>query len=149
MITVAVEPFSVVEDNKHLTELSWDEVGFGDDDHKLDVNWELYRHMEDNNGLVTVVARNDREVVGYSIFIVVNRPHAKGAIVVENDALYLKKECRGFGGKRLIKECHRILGELYPKALVLWHVTKHKDFSSLLTHLGCEKLETVYGLKVG
>jgi hypothetical protein len=150
MIKIDIEPFSIVEDNKQLIEQHWDEVVADKSVRQLDVDWEMFRAMEDMGRLVTIVAREDGEVAGYAVFIIQRHFHAKQTVCAHNDALFLRKESRkGRAGIMLIKESRQILERLLGKVLIMWHVKPHVDFSPILTKLGYYKHETIYALSVG
>ena len=150
MITVSIEPFKVVEDNQHLIAEHWNEVASKDGGRQLNVDWDTFNLYEKTNHLVTIVARDDGEVVGYAVFIIMKQLHAMDYLMAHNDALFLKKEHRkGRAGIMLIKESNKILGELFPGILVAWHVKPHMDFSPILIKLGYSKLDTIYAIKAG
>lgn len=150
MIKIDIEPFAVVEANKHLIEQHWDEVVADKSTRKLDVDWEMFNAMEGLGRLVTIVAREDGEVAGYAVFIIQRHFHAKQTVCAHNDALFLRKESRkGRVGIMLIKESQNILQRLLGKVLVMWHVKPNIDFSPILMKIGYYKHETIYAMSVG
>jgi hypothetical protein len=150
MITISVEPFSVVEQNKALIEEHWNEVVADKSDRKLDINWESFHAFDRIGRLITIVAREDGEVAGYAVFMIQPHFHAKQTICAHNDALFLRKESRkGRAGIMLIKESKNILENLLGKVLIMWHVKPHVDFSNILLKLGYYKHETIYALSAG
>lgn len=151
MINVKIEPFSVVKENFYLVQEHWDEVVKHDGTQReLNVDWEMLDLFEQANRLITVIARENEKVVGYATFIIQKHFHAKDSLCAHTDAIFLKKEHRkGRAGILLIKESHRILGELYPNVIVMWHVTALRDFGGLLLKLGYKKFETIYAIRAG
>ena len=151
MINVKIEPFSVVKENQHLIKEHWDEVAEYDSfNRELNVDWEMLDLFDQAGRLITIVARENNAVVGYGTFIIQSHFHAKDALCAHNDSLFLKKESRkGRAGILLIKESQKILGDLYPNVIVMWHVTVLRDFSSLLLKLGYKKFETIYAIRAG
>lgn len=150
MILIHAENFAVVEQNQHLIDEHWEEVASKDGGRQLNIDWDMFRLLEKIGNLVTIVAREDGEVVGYAVFVISKQLHAKDMLIAENDALFLKKEHRkGRAGIILIKESQRILGEMYKNIMVAWHVKPKLDFSNILIKLGYGKLDTIYGIKAG
>ena len=151
MISVKIEPFSVVKENKNLIKEHWDEVAqFDDLKRELDVDWDMLDLFDQAGRLITLVARENEKVVGYGTFIIQNHFHAKNALCAHNDSLFLAKNSRkGRAGIVFIKEAHKILGKLYPNVIVMWHVTVLRDFGNLLMKLGYKKFETIYALRAG
>lgn len=150
MITVSREPFSVVEDNKHLIEEHWNEVSAGKSARKLEPDWDTFHLCDQNGHLVTVVARDNGEVAGYAVFMIHNDMHAKSTLCAHNDALFLRKESRkGRAGTLLIKESKRILEEIYGRIMIFWHVKPDVDFSGILDRLGYVQFETIYAVLAG
>ena len=149
MIRIHVEPFQVIYENQHLLEEHWDEVATKDNGRSLKVDWDSFFLFEKMGKLVTIVAREEDEVIGYAVFIVMNQLHAFDSMAAHNDALFIKKEYRGSkAGYKLIKESERILGEVYPNILMLWHVKPALDFSPLLKKLGYSEVDIIYGKNI-
>lgn len=151
MISVKIEPFSVVKDNFYLVVEHWDEVVKHDGTQReLNVDWDLLDLFDKAGRLITVIARENEKVVGYATFIIQHHFHAKESLCAHTDAIFLKKEHRkGRAGLILIKKAQEFLAELYPNIIVMWHVTALRDFGGLLLKLGYKKFETIYALRAG
>jgi len=151
MISVKIEPFSVIKENKHLTQEHWDEIAQEDElNREFDIDWDMLDLFDQAGKMITVVARENEQVVGYGTFIIQNHFHAKNALCAHNDSLFLTKESRkGRAGIVFIKESYKLLGQLYPNIIVMWHVTALRDFGSILLKLGYKKFETIYALRAG
>lgn len=150
MITIRVEPFKIIQENQHLIEEHWEEVATKTSGRTLKVDWDSFFLFEKLNKLITIVAREDDEVIGYAVFIVMNQLHAVDSMAAHNDALFIKKSHRkGKAGFKLIQESEKILGTLFPNILLLWHVKPALDFSPLLKRLGYSEIDVIYGKNVG
>lgn len=150
MISVKREPFSVVEENQHIISEHWDEIVTDKSGRALDVDWEAFRSMESAGMLCTIIAREDRDVIGYAVFILHRHLHAKATMCAHNDALFLRADHRkGRAGIALIKESEKILSEIAGNVLVFWHVKPSRDFGGLLERIGYKKYETLYARNIG
>jgi hypothetical protein len=151
MISVKIEPFSVFKENKHLNDEHWNEVAEYDGfNRELDIDFDLFDLFDKAGNLLTIIARENEQVVGYALFIIQKDFHAKNTLCAHNDLIFLsKKNRKGRAGVFFIKECINILGELFPNIFVRWHVTALKDFGNVLTKLGCKKFETIYAIRAG
>lgn len=68
------------------------------------VNFDLYKTMEEQGLCALFVAYNDIKVVGYLVVYVVETPHIKGYLQALSDALYVDNEARKHGAaNKLIK----------------------------------------------
>lgn len=148
MISVKEESFSVVKENMSLIEDHWSEVAIDGSGRQLDVDWAAFDALNEIGKLVTIVARENNEVVGYAVFATLPHLHAKGTLVASNDALFLSKKARkGRAGIVLVKESKRILAEKFGDVMVMWHVKPRVDFSPILLRDGYRKHETIYSCR--
>ena len=142
MTTFALEPFRVVEENKHLIEEHWKEVVR--DNRKLDPHWEFFRSCEKMGLLRTYVARDKGEVVGYAVFALHPHLHSRYLMSAHNDAVFLSKEKRACGvGFRMLKWC---TDDLVAEGMgcIYWHVKTWLDFGPALEKLGYSLAEKGY-----
>lgn len=148
MLTIKPEPFSVVEQNQHLIVEHWDEVAtteYG----KMDIDWETFNLLDSINKILTIVARYDDEVIGYAIFLIHNHLHAKETLLIDCDAVFMKKSYRKTGlGVDLIEKSQEIISQKFGQCTILWHVKPHVDFSHRLEKIGYKKYETIYSLRI-
>jgi hypothetical protein len=151
MISVKIEPFSVFKENISLQKEQWDEIALNDwAKRQMDVDYDLFELFEKAGQLATIIARENEKVVGYALFIIQKDFHAKNTLCAHSDLIFLSKEHRkGRAGVVFIKECMKILGDLFPNIFVRWHVTEMRDFGKVLTKLGCKKFETIYAIRAG
>ena len=94
---------------------------------------------------MTITARDEGKLVGYSIFFITNHLHYKSTVYANNDLLYLHPDYRkGSLGIKFIKA-----SEIYLKnrgvAKILWHIKFNKDFRILLHRMGYVDEEVIVG----
>lgn len=75
-----------------------------------DIDFDYYLQASDANMCVAIVAINDeKEIVGYSVFLIGNAPNHKSIIEANNTAIWVKKEYRGRLSVQLVREAEKIL----------------------------------------
>jgi Acetyltransferase (GNAT) family len=146
MITIKEENFNVVEENKHLVQEHWDEIV--KDKRDLDVNWEFFRNLENLKSLVTIVARENDEVIGYAVFVLQYHLHSRKVLTAHNDAVFVKKNKRFRAGALILKMSEEILNKR-GATMIFWHVKPSVDFGKTLIKLGYNLHETIYIKHVG
>lgn len=146
MIQVVEEKFSVVEENQHLISEHWAEVVR--DSRPLNIFWDFFRKTEDIGGLVTIVARDDEEVVGYAVFILQYHLHSKLILTGHNDAIFVRKDRRTRAGAKLLTAIEPILKN-HGVNMVFMHVKPSVDFSPALKKLGFNYHESIWIKNIG
>ena len=130
-----------------LQQLHWDEVVR--DDRELEVDWETFFKLESLGKLITLLALEHSDVVGYAVFIVVKHPHSMKTIIAQNDVVFIRKDKRNGGvGYRFLKFCD---DELRRSGIdmVTWHIKPATDFSPVVLKLGYHLHETIYAKHLG
>ena len=83
----------VVTQLQALAEREYAEVGQKDLD-ALNVDWARYRELDAAGKIATFIARRDRVIVGYAVFVVQTHIHYRNALVAANSAVYVAPEAR-------------------------------------------------------
>lgn len=133
---------------KALLQAHWEEVALHREEIKLNPDFSRYQQAEIRNALVVITARQGTELVGYSVFLLHRHLHYKDCLVASNDVIYLKPECRGVVGARLIKRSEEILKSLKVQKVV-WHIKPRNDWSSVLSRLGYDQEEIIMAKVLG
>lgn len=131
-----------------MLQAHWKEVALHRDTITLDPDYRRYAQAEAGRALVIMTARREEEVVGYSVFFLYHHLHYKECLVASNDVIYLKPECRGLVGARLIERSESELKSLGVHK-VIWHIKPKNDWSSVLLRKGYEQEEIIMGKVLG
>jgi GNAT superfamily N-acetyltransferase len=146
MVTYQVETYDqVVPDIKELIKLHYDEVALHKESIPLDPDWARYKVLEDNGMLFIATARDQSQLVGYSVFFVTRHMHYNSTLMASNDILYLHPDYRqGMSGIKLIKFSE---SELKKRNItkVLWHIKFQKDFRKILYRMGYVDEDAIVG----
>lgn len=135
-------PPDVFDEISTLLQAHKDELCTFGEDVILDPDWVNYKRLADAGILQVVFARNeDRELVGYTVNIMIRHLHYNFIIAV-NDILYFKPEYRGHG-IRLIKFTERCLKARGVNIYSL-SIKPHLDFSPVVERFGYQLLESNY-----
>ena len=118
-----------------LFEEHYEEIARNKQVMKLKPDEQAYRNMEQMRQIFIFSARQDDELIGYSVNFVLNHPHYADLKLAQNDLLFIKKEFRGSrAGLRLIKETEIHATSLGCKLNVMARQRKH--------HFSCYLAET-------
>jgi GNAT superfamily N-acetyltransferase len=146
-ITINQERYSDVLAREFVPLLNWhwQEIANDKDRIPLDVNFEAYKKLDSEGKIVILTARDDKRLIGYSIFFLVRSPHYKGTLVGMNDVLYLDPEYRrGSAGSRLIAESERVMREM-GVVKITWHVKLVNGLQRILEAKGYKVDEIMMG----
>jgi len=128
----------------NLLKLQWDEIGR---DFDLNINWSSYFNFENMGILRIFTVRKDKELIGYSSYIISPHMHHMEILVASQDSIFILPEHRAenIAGKFIdfledILKCEGV-------DHVTMAVKDKRDYSVLLTRRNYEPEETVY-LKV-
>ena len=114
----------------------------------IEPDFNIYRKMEDMGILRIFTARENGEIVGYSVFFVSASIHHKSKLQAAQDLLFLRPDYRrGFTAYRFIKWCDDQLRADGVKS-IFQYVNVKSDFGSLLERMGYNKFETLYVRRV-
>lgn len=132
----------LIEELKPLVRRHYEEVAL----HKtipLDPDWSRYTLLAKADALLVVGARDQGQLVGYSVFYISSMMHYKSTNSASSDVIYLAPEHRtGFAGIKLIKASEDALRN---KGItkVFWHVKVIKDFRKILYRIGYQDEDLV------
>ena len=104
-------------------------------------DWNVYRKLSRIGKLIVITARQENEIVGYTINIIQRHMHYPFLYGV-NDILYMEPELRGHG-IRLIKFTEKTLKEKGVSFFSL-SIKPHVDFRKVVEKLGYNLLEYQY-----
>ena len=128
-----------------LYKLHWEEVANYKDKVFLEVDFELINSLDDKGRLISIVAEEDGDIIGYAMFIISTHLHYKSLVTAANDVLFLREDKRKSGvGLKLINESLRIVKEK-GATKVTFHIKPNHDFSPLLKRMGFLHEELIYG----
>ena len=146
MLTITVETVALMwDDMQSLLVEHWAEVAHDKDEIKLEPDRSRYEAMERDGKLLAIAAREDGQLIGYSVFFMTHHIHYKHSLLGINDVLFVTKEHRGTrAGLMLIRESEKQLKE-FGVIKAVWHVKPSNDWSEVLIRGGYKTLETCYG----
>lgn len=111
-----------------------------------DVN--KYLAMQDAGIVVTLLARKEDQLVGYSITFITKHLHYKHLVYAQNDVLFVDRSHRkGRVGIRLIKETEKICAEKGAKQIV-WHAKPDTPLDMLMPALGYNTQDVMYSKEI-
>ena len=133
----------------NLWEMHWKEVCQDRDRIQLDVDLEAYDALEKAGILHLVVARSNRELIGYHISLVNTHAHFRNSLYAFTDAFYIAPNHRkGFTGVHLLQEVEKSL-----KARGVVKMTgaapMHSNIGKLFEYLGWTEVERTYTKYIG
>lgn len=103
-----------------------------------------YTAMEAAGCLLSLVAYDDDEVVGYSVNIISPHLHYADLICAHNDVLFVAKPKRESAlGMKLIRDTERAC-KARGAHLMLWHAKENTTLSRILPRMGCNTQEIIY-----
>ncbi len=137
MPDIRIETFDqVIDEIKPLLAMHWHEIASFKDDIHFAPDYARYKDIEEKGGLVILTAREGKELVGYSIFFLLQHPHYSTTTFAMNDILFVRPDKRGgTTGYRLIKESENAMKILGAKK-ISWHIKPAFDFSPALEKMG-------------
>jgi GNAT superfamily N-acetyltransferase len=148
-VTVREETFAECWDDaqvlfvQHFREISTHQ------DIPLSINRAFYEGAAEIGRLVIVVARDDRQLVGYAVFYVAPHPHYDGCLTAVQDVFYVDPARRGGSiGWRILGYSEEIL-RLRGVQVVHHHVKlAHPMLGRLLERKGYAPVETLYSRRL-
>ena len=157
MITIQRERFAAVMDElPPLLEDHWREVALHQETVPLKPDFKRYVAGCESGRVLTLTARDDGHLIGYSIFLLSVHLHYSTCLVATNDVLFLAKSYRSgtTAGIRLIRESEAEIerecaGRGAASVRVLWHVKPKNDWSPILKRMGYEQEEIIMGKLLG
>ena len=144
MITYQTEAYSdCIEELKQLYPAHYEELSVTKSV-PLEPNYEVYKNIETAGILKVVTCRNDKELIGYILFIVTPHLHYKSCITAVEDIYFVKKDYRrGRTGIKLFQFAEKYLKEQGVHR-VIYGTKVHLDNSKLFEYLGYSFFEKLY-----
>lgn len=109
----------------------WKEVARNKSLMVLDPDWEKYQALDDSGVLLTLAARRQGRLVGYSVTIIGQHLHYRGLTVATNDVIYLSPGARSMTGFRLVSETEQHAA-IRGAELFSWHAKPGTALDRLL-----------------
>ena len=116
--------------------------------YRLSINWDGLRELEENGDLVSLVAQDQGEVIGYSITVLCAPIHADMAFVGVNHGLFVKKDHRSGGlGARLILATESAVRQRGATAMN-WHAKPATAMDRVMSRMGYDVRHTAYSRRL-
>ncbi len=129
-----------------LMQEHWDEIK-EQQDVPLDPDFEVYKKLDDMQVLRVFTARDGKNnLLGYCVYFVQTNPLSKKISQANQNALFIKKDARGFG-KKFIAWCDDLLTREGIN-FVYHHVSIGHDYSPILKRLKYRTAYTVYSRRL-
>lgn len=111
---------------------------------KVNPHNEVYKCLEDNGQLFTLIAECDNKMVGYSVNTLTPHLHYMDVMVCANDLLFVLKEYRNSPlGIKLIKETEKLARERGAQVMT-WHAKPNTPLDKILPRLSNNLHEHIY-----
>lgn len=132
-----------------LLKSHWEEVAAYKDKRPLDPNYDLYFQAAESGSLLAVVATDESEVIGYSVYLIVKELHYQTSTIAQNDIFYVKPEFRSRGvGAGLMAYSESLLKDKGVSVITM-HMKTKNPFDSLCVGLGYANIERIYSKYIG
>lgn len=142
---IQVEPLKkcIVEMDAMLVE-DWNAIGTTIGEPPIDMDWDHYIEQEQLQQCVPITAREDEELVGFAMYMVIMHPHHKTVRYALCDSLIVKPAYRNVGiGAKLVTAAEPLLKMYYVKWIVHAFRTAY-DVEPLFPRLGFTLVEQSY-----
>jgi len=145
-LDLQIEPLvNILDEVKDLLIQHYEELTLNKHFVKLKPVWDRYLLLEKNGKFVTITARINKELVGYSGFFLDQHIHYEDLYVATNDVLFLRKDLRlGTSGIRLIKYSEDQMRKLGANKIT-WHIKYSNDIRPILHRLGYIDEDVIVG----
>lgn len=129
-----------------LLDLHYDELTLHKDVMQLAPDWPRYETLEDADKLLAFTARDDGQLIGYSVWFVDAHIHYAGTLVATNDVIFLHKNYRHgtSAGRDLIGYSEQML-KSFGVDKAIWHIKFKNDWSAILRRRGYEREDFTIG----
>lgn len=127
----------------------YEEVAMYQDNIELNPDYSKYKELCDNGALHIVTARDEGELVGYFISIIVDHIHYKDHKYALNDIVFLKQHYRNQrSGVGLFQYAENALKDLGVSVITI-HMKTKLPFDALCKGLGYDYAERNYSKYIG
>lgn len=144
-ITMNLEDFDqVIGELEPYARAEWEEVSIWKDKIKWAPRWDAYSKMAEQDLLRLFVVRENDEIIGYAVFMLMVHPiHGDDKFAI-NDAVYLVPHRRhGILTPALFQAVEETLRS-DGVSVITYHMKVHATFSKLMSALGYTPMETMY-----
>ena len=150
MITFQKEPLekfqSFIDEAVLLLKEHYEELAERTDVIELDPDVEKYQKLLEMNILEVHTARDDGNLVGYALWMVMNHLHYKKSVTASSDILYIHPNYRkGIFGYKFVKWTTEEVKKRSPQR-ILFHMKPHLDYGHLVERLGGHFFEKTYSI---
>lgn len=122
----------------------WDELAVNKDQRPLNVDWDKYKTLQDEDVCKVVTVRKDGTLVGYACFMIVTNLHYKNWKVATCDVYYVTPSERKSGlGLEFFKVLIKYFDKLGVNSICV-HDKIKKPHTKLFEALGFTAIETTY-----
>ena len=144
-ITTQKEKFAhFMQEAETLFAKHYEEVAERTDVIKLDPDWDQYLTLEKANMLELHTLRDDKKIIGYSIWFLLYHIHCKQSFTAMSDVLYIDPQYRkGMTGIKFLKWTTEEIKKRNPQRIT-FHVKPHVDYGRILERLGAHFFEKTY-----
>jgi hypothetical protein len=145
-LKLQIEPlYNIITEVQDLLMQHYEELTLNKQYIKLKPIWNRYFELESQNKFITITARIDNELVGYSGFFLDNHIHYGELKVATNDVLFLRKDARqGTTGIKLLKYSEKVMKELGANKIT-WHIKYGNDIRPILHRMGYADEDVIVG----
>jgi GNAT superfamily N-acetyltransferase len=114
-----------------------------------DIDWMVYRKLEEAGVFVLTTCRYDGWVAGFAMYIITAAPHHKTVISAECDSIVIAPEHRGAGiGRQLYYYTEGVLRQRGATRIVNRYKVGYRT-TPLFEELGFKLIEHVYAKEIG
>lgn len=93
-LTFQIETTDIQHDIEPLLEMHYDELCMHKEAMALLPDWAKYKFLEQHDKLLAFTVRDYGVLVGYAVFFVDAHIHYSGALIANNDIIFLRKDYR-------------------------------------------------------
>jgi len=130
---------------KPMLEKHWKEVEAFQEDIKFKPDYEKYYALDYADILHIYTARDEDELIGYAIYMVVPHLHHRDKLYANNDMIFIQEPYRkSLVGRDLVVYAEKDLKENVEVDVIMIAMKAHKPFQNLLEKQGYELLEYNY-----
>lgn len=147
MIVFAREDLAAMREAMALVQDHHEEVDLYQDKVKMIPHWEAYEGMEKYGNLIIFTMRDEGELIGYSVFHLIQHLHYAETVFAANDVVYIKPEVRGKKTFEFFKWCEAYMSEY--AQVITYNFKEQHPHDELVEALEMDKYEIVYSKYIG
>lgn len=148
MITFGIAHLhDVYEEIKPNVARHYAEMSDGDDYGTPEIDWDSYLAASRANRCVVVTVRDEKKLVGYSVYSLGANPRYKNLVMASSDGIFLEKPYRGKLSRQLIKKADEYLKNIGVHETV--YILSDDRVGQLLSRDGYQSKYKVWSHKYG